>query len=206
MEIAKDLRLVIPVDTEHGESFVHAQAVGRETFDRYFVVISQAFSNVYTDGVSRLTGPRVAARYIRMAAEARGPGVLDDINAGLFGEIIRLANVALRGKDGPVGPADENGVVPMAPAGWQMVPLADAFRDGLLDEDTKDEVENALAFFTLISCVHKRKDRAAILEYPIQLWGGRLTSSSYTEFVASLPTSTATASSGARAPVSSAIY
>ena len=206
MEIAKDLRIVLPVDTRHGESFVHAQAIGRETFDRYFVLISQAFSSVYTDGVSRLSGPRVAARYIRQAAEARGPEALADVNAGLFGEMLRLANVAMRGKDVPAGPADDKGVVPMAPSGWEMIPLADAFRDGLLDEDTKDEVENALAFFTLISCMHKKKDRAAILEFPIQLWGGRLTSSGYTEFVASLPTSTATASSGAKAPVSSAIY
>ena len=207
MQISKDLRLVLPIDTEHGESFIHAQAVGKETFDRYFVIISQAFSNVYLDGVSRLGGPRVAARYIRQAAEARGGQKgLDDINAGLFSEMIRLANVSLRGKDVPAGPADENGVVPMAPSGWEMVPLDEAFKKGWLDEDVKDEVENALAFFSLISCMHRKKEREAILKDPIDLWGGRLTSSGYTEFHASLPTSTATASSGARTPGSSAPY
>lgn len=195
MKISKDLRLVIPVETEYGSSFVHAQAVGKDTFDRYFVIIAQAFSNIYRDGVSWHGGPRVAARYIRAAAEAKG--VKDEVESGLIGEMVRLANVSVRGATGEDG---------KSPTAWEMVPLYDAFKKGLVDDDVKDEVENALAFFTLASCMHRKNELEAILGGAMDLWGGRLIPSSFTEFHASLPTSTAIASSGEKAPASSAIY
>ncbi|MDR3449355.1 MAG: hypothetical protein P4M15_06360, partial [Alphaproteobacteria bacterium] len=128
--------------------------------------------------------PRVAALYIRKAAENMGRA--KDVEEGLIGEIVRLANVAMRG-----------------PNGWEMVPLDEAGKKGLLDPDEQDEVENALAFFTLASSLHKKTERAPILIGAMSLWAGRITSSDFTEFVASLPTSTETASSGERAPVSS---
>lgn len=184
MKISKDLFLVLPVQTEQGESYVHAKAISRETFNRYYAVMGQAFSKIYKDGLDYTVGPRLAALYIRSAAERLG--VLEDVEKGLLGEITRLANVAVCGENG-----------------WEMVPLSEAKRNGALDEDELDEVENALAFFTLAYSIHKRNEREAILSGGMSLWGGRLTSSDYTAFLASLPTSTATDNSGAKAPASS---
>ena len=184
MEISKKLRLVLPVQTAQGESYVHAQAIERETFHRYFPVMVQAFTRLYQDGAGITAGPRVAALYIRAAAEAMGRA--KDVEDGLIAEIVRLANVALCGA-----------------AGWEMVPLDEATRKGLLDPDERDEVENALAFFTLASSLHKKTEREPILTGAMSLWAGRITSSDFTEFLASLPTSTATDNSGAKTPASS---
>lgn len=191
MEISKALRLVLPVQTVNGQSFVHARAIERETFHQYFDVMVKAFTQVYNGGAGLTAGPRVAALYLRQAATQMGRA--KEVEDGLIAEMVRLANVSV------CGPRVDGG----APAGWDMIPLDEAIKKGLLDPDEKDEVENALAFFTLASSLHKKTEREPILIGAMSLWAGRITSSDFTEFVASLPTSTETASSGERAPVSS---
>ena len=184
MKIDKDLRLVIPFDSANGESFVHAQAISRQVFERYYEVIARAFTKIYAGGYGIVSGPRVAAMLIKDVA--RDMGASDDVQAGLINEIRRLANVAL-----------------LTPKGWEHVPLEEALAKKLIDEDEASEVENALAFFTLVSSMHKRSTREKDLAGAAALWGGRLTSLNFTEFVASLPTSTATDNSGATAAASS---
>lgn len=190
MRIGKDLRLVLPVETTKGQSYLYAQAVGREVFDQFFVVIDRAFKDIFVSGGAQWTGPRTAKKYVERVANAMSaaarPGertIADDVAEGFFGEIRRLANVAV-----------------MGPNGWEMVPFAEVVAREAMDEEDLDEAENALVFFTLNSLMLRRVERAAILTDAMKLWNGRLTSLSFTEFVASLPTSTATASSGEKAP------
>ncbi len=177
MKISKDLRLVIPVETEQGHAYVHAQAVSREVYERYCPVVLRAFTQIMKHAGDITGAPKVAATYIRRAAEQMG--IKDDVESGLMAEITRLANVAVLGA-----------------SGWEMVSLDDVHKKGMIDDDDWSEVENTLAFFTLGFFMVKKIERELILTEVAGIWGGRITSSSFTEFKDSLPTSTATGSSG----------
>ena len=184
MKISKALRLVVPIETEQGQSFVHATAIDRETYEMFCPVFLRAFNAIVTDAGNLSSGPKVAATYMRRSATGMGVNI-----ETLMAEIVRLANVVILGPNGP-----------------ELVPLDEVFKKGLIDADDKDEVENALAFFTLGFYMLKRSERESILTEVSKIWGGKITSLDFTEFTASLQTSTETASSGAKAPVSSAIY
>ena len=86
--------------------------------------------------------------------------------------------------------------------GWQTIPLGVAVERGFLTADDRAEVENAIVFFIVNSAVLPRAQRREMLEEASNLWGARISSSTPSEFAASLPKSTATARSGAKAPCS----
>lgn len=178
MKIDKNLRLVLPIDTDEGTIYVHAASISRAVFEQYFVVISKAFSAIYNEGLGVTGGPRIAALMIRKVAEEMGSK--DEVERGLINEMKRLANVAVPG-----------------PNGWTTLPLEEAIRKEQIGADEVSEVENALAFFSLASVMHRRAEREAILRGAMSLWGGQITSSELTEFCRSLPTSTPDESSGA---------
>ena len=179
MKIDKAMRLVIPVEQDDGGTiYIHAAAISRVVFEQFFLVISKTFSQIYNEGLGVTSGPRVAALMMRKVAEDMG--VKDDVERGLINEMKRLANVVALNGD----------------KGWETFPFEEAVRRILISDEEVSEVENALAFFSLASVMHKRTDREAILRGASSLWGGQITSSELTEFLRSLPTSTAIASSG----------
>jgi hypothetical protein len=183
MKIDRKLNLVVPVERAPGETvYVHAMPLGREVFERYFLVISKAFAAIYNEGLGFVAGPRVAAMLIRRVAEDLnvwdGP---EGVEAGLVAEMRRLSNV-----------------LAPSPKGWTQIPLQQAIDQGFIDEADASEVENAIAFFTVASAMHRRAELKDVLEGASKLWGAHVSSLNCTEYTASLPTSTEGETTGAR--------
>ena len=194
MRIDKRLHLVIPIyaDEEGGEivAWVHSTPIAEAIVDRYFMVLGQTYSAIFSQGLGLDGGPPHAMRVLRHIATERGVWHDDPktqsvgVERGLVEEMRRLTNVAVLGKDGR----------------WEQLPLQVAVDRKLLSEEDRAEVENAIVFFTAASATLSRATRRAMLESAADLWLAQLSSLNSTEFAASLPTSTATASSGERPP------
>jgi hypothetical protein len=188
MKIDKKLNLVIPIYGEDGDAptaWVHSTPIRRETFERYHMVIAKTFASIYTEGLDFRVGPRVAMLRLREISEGmsrwEGP---TGVEAGLVAEMRRLTNLIMPGLEGPLP--------------WQV-----AIDKGMIDPDDKSEVENAVAFFTVVSHMHRHHELKAILEGVAVIWSAQVTSLNCTEYSASLKTSTAVENSGAMAIPSS---
>lgn len=196
MRIDRALNLVFPVDTAAGTVHVHATPIAREVFRKYFDVIGQTVAQIHARGLNVIAGPNIASLMLRQVAEsipsAREPGKtawdeMDGVKNGLVAEIHRLANVAIA-----------------TPQGWQTIPFVEAARRDLFSEEEFDAIEGGIVFFTCLSAIHgwQRERLLAVLTVSgiPRLWSGQVTSSNSTEFAASLPISTETGNSGAKAP------
>lgn len=198
MELNKRLNIVVPVERADGRgiSHVHAMPISRDSFREHFLLISKTFAAIYNQGLGALGGPRVAAMLMRRLAEnAVDPQAPADVKlaAGqqvedLLAEIRRLASVAAPGLNG---------------SAREVVPLEEAVRRGALDPDDVEEVENILVFFTVSSSMQRGEELATVCSMMSRLWDSQTTLLSCTEFIASLPTSTATAPTGAKETPSS---
>lgn len=184
MKLDKKLNFIVPIEEADGtKRYVHSAPVGEAVFDKFFMTIGQAFNEIYGGGLGMLAGPRVAAKLIRRIAERTetldGP---DGVEAGFFGNIRRLSSY----------------VAPRGDGSWEPIPLDEALAKGLLSAEDASEVENALAFFTVASCMHRRSELPTILEVVSRIWDAQTSSSNSTEFSASLRTSTAPENTGAK--------
>ena len=189
MRIDRKLQFVIPVEDDEGKVFayVHSAPIGRETFERYFLVLSKAFTAIYTQGLGTTVGPRCAALLVKQIATEAGEWEgAHGVERGLFAEIDRLTNVAMAG-----------------PKGWQVIPLEEALASGAFTEDDASEVKNAIVFFIVASAIHKKQELRGILESVAKLWNAQTTSLNVTEFVSSLKTSTPDEPTGAKETPSS---
>lgn len=189
MRINEKLNLVIPIDAAAGTIYVHSQPVSREVFEQNFMLVSKTFAAIYNDGLGSVAGPRVAAMLMRSVARDMngfdrdgkpnpdGPGT-EACNAFLA-EVRRLSNVL----------APSNG-------GYETIPFQEAVDKKVLAPDDAAEVENAVAFFTVGSAMHRRAEMPAFLDGLTSLWGAQTSPLNCTEYGASLRTSTETESSG----------
>jgi hypothetical protein len=187
MVIDAALKLVIERAREaDGATFyVYAQAISRNTAKEFWRVIQAAVGKLYFGGGNPTIAPRFAAEAIREAAKEMG--LSERVEQHLIGEIKRLAIVVAPGA-----------------AGWENMPFEEALKRGVLSEDEADELESAIAFFTLAWRFHSTNERTGLISSAVTLWRARTTSSSFTEFLASFPTLKETGSSGettAAAPV-----
>jgi len=189
LKIDRRLNMVLQVERGDGSIIhVHAMPVSRQVYETYFTVMAKTLSTMYADFGSRIgTCARVAALSLKKVATEDGQwDGPSGVGIGLMGEIRRLTNV-----------------VAPTPQGWTTLPFHDAVQQKLLDDEDVSEVENAICFFTLASWVHKRQELGSMIYPLVNQWGAQTTSSSVTEFAASLPTSTAAENSGATAITSS---
>lgn len=188
MKIDRKLNLVVPITREDGTTiYVHAMPISREVFERYFIVISKAFSAIYTEGLGYVAGPRVAAMLIKDIAQRNKMWDGDEgVAQGLVAEWRRLANMLVLGAKG-----------------WEAIPFQEALDHGTIDADDASEVENAIAYFTVASSMHRKQELSAAFDGVSNLWGAQTVSSSYTEYMNFLQTPIAPASTGAKAPASS---
>lgn len=192
MKIDKRLNLVLPImDGDNVVAHVFSSPISKEVFETYFLAISKTFARIHGEGLNAIVGPRVAAMMLKSVAKEMPPR--DDgaenfwegpsgVALGLVAEIVRLSNVFL----------------PAAKGGWQTIPLQEAADKNYISESDYSEVENALVFFTVASAMYPRNQLAGILDVATRIWGGRITSSTITEFEASLPTSTTAANTGVK--------
>jgi hypothetical protein len=173
MRIDKRLNLVTEVQTENGTMFVHSAPISREVFEKYFLVISKTFAAIISEGLSFISGPRIAALMLKKVATDSGVWEGNDgVNRGLMAEIRRLSNVSM--------PSDN---------GWKSVPFQDVIDKGLMDEADVAEVEGLIAFFICASAMSRRNEVQSVLER-MSLWGSSITSLNSTGFTDSLPTLT----------------
>jgi len=172
MRIDKRLNLVTEVQTENGSVFVHSAPISREVFEKYFLVISKTFAAIIAEGLSFVSGPRVAALMLKKVASDSGVWEGNDgVNKGLMAEIRRLSNVSM---------PSENG--------WKSVPFQDVIDKGLMDEADIAEVEGLVAFFICASAMSRRIEIRSVLER-MSVWGSSITLLNSTEFADSLPIS-----------------
>jgi hypothetical protein len=167
----RKLNLVLSVETEKGPVHVHSSPIGREIFEDNFLVISRAFTAVYTNGLGPVTGPRVAALLLK--EEAKKLGIWERTQQSLMAEIYRLTNVMAIGENG-----------------WESFPFIVAKQRGILDPDEAAEVENCIVYFICASSIHLRAEMAVAMEGLSTLWSAETTSSNVTEYMRSLPIST----------------
>lgn len=186
MKIDNKLNLVVQVEGEEGTLFVHSMPLSRMVWERYFVVLSKTFSAMIAEGMSFISGPRIAALMLRKVAEEGGTWEgKDGVANGLMAEIRRLTNVVLPGENG-----------------WSTLPYQDAIARGLVSEDDAAEVDGLIVFFICVSAIQHRKDVPDSLAR-MAVWGGLTTSLNCTEYAASLPISTLAATTDAMAAASS---
>lgn len=189
MKIDKRLKIVVPVERDDGSTaYVHAEPLFEETFDKFYLIIGQAFAQLHAGGLGLFAGPRVAAKLIKTIAEKQGVWEGEDgVERGLFGEMRRLAAF----------------VVPNTSGAWEPVPFEEAVARDLLSAPDVSEVENALAFFIVASAMHKRKELPIVLAVVSRIWDAQTSLLNSTEYAASLATSTATENIGEKAVPSS---
>ena len=173
-----------PVFDEHVDAYVHAVPLGEDTVKRYFMVLAQTYAAIMSQGLGIASGPAVAAMLLEQIAvntgQWDGP---DGVKNGLMAEINRTTTT----------------IVPTE-TGWQPVPLETAADRKMLSPEDLKEVRNAIVFFIAVSAVLSRSMRRQMMEMASGLWGGQTSSLDSTAFIASLTTSTGTASSGEKAP------
>jgi hypothetical protein len=187
--IDKSLNLVVPiVRADETSLYIHSTPIRAETFEMYHMVLAKTFSNFAQNGLDPRSGPSVAALILKDVAKstARAPGLdwwsgPDGVGGerGLMAEMTRLSNA----------------LVPTS-NGWTTIPLQNALEQGLMDPDEKSEVMNLLTFFMVVSLVAPRVDRARLVRGMAAIYELETTSSTSTEYAASLRTSTPDASTG----------
>jgi hypothetical protein len=171
---------VIPVERDGGPVYVHSMPISREVFERYFMTIAKTFGRIMVEGLAH-TSPRIAMLMLRKTAQDDGNwSGAGGVELGLVSEIRRLTNVLL--------PSDN---------GWEMLSWHDAVREKRLDDEEVAEVENLLAFFILSAAMRRRKEHEEMMEAMAEAFNLQTTSLDCTEFASSLPTLTATGSTGA---------
>src|SRR5215469_14190320 len=152
VRLNRRLNLVLSVETDSGVVHIHSSPIGRDVFEANFLVISRAFTAVYTNGLGPVTGPRVAALLLKQ--EAQTLGVWERTQQSLIAEIHRLTNVCVAGD-----------------RGWEQIPYEVAIRRGVLDTDAASDAENSLVYFTCASSIHLKAELTVALEGLRTLWG-----------------------------------
>lgn len=192
MRIDKRLNLVVPIyddaDSQKLIAYVHSTPLSEEAVERHFMLLAQVFAQVFQQGLGFAAGPAIAMRLLRRVAENTQVWINEDKTPGeaqlLVEEIRRLTTI----------------IVPNG-AGWQQVPLQIAVDMKHISAEDRQEVENAIVFFIAASATLPRKQRQALLQEAVDLWGARLSSSSCTEWIASMTTPKEVVSTGAKSPV-----
>jgi hypothetical protein len=167
--VNKQLNLVIEAENSAGDPvYFHSRPISREMFRANWQAIGVAFNKMFEGGMHPNFAPRIARFALDDAVRNLGLGSNDVIE-----EIRRNTLV----------------IVPRS-TGSRCLPL-DVAR-AHVDEETIDQAENVITYFTLASAMHMASMLRLVRETVLPLWGSRTTSSSAMEFAASLPTSTQT--------------
>ncbi len=175
MKIDKNLNLVVPVEADHGDVFFHHTPILRETFQRYHFVMCAAFTRLLQAGME-MTGAAIAAMTLEEISRDMGKwDGKEGVKAGLMDEIERLTTVLILGGNG-----------------WEQIPVNVALSRELLDEQDWQEAKQRIVFFTLICGMTRKAVKEDLLTILNDSWQTQTTSSTCSEFCASLPTSTET--------------
>jgi hypothetical protein len=169
-------------------AYVYSTPLSAESVERHWLVLAQTFAAIFSRGLGVVAGPTMAMRMLKKIGEENrvwdGPtGV-----RGVIDEMRRLTTVA----------------IPAAAGGWEGVPLHVAVDRNFITAEDQAETENAIIFFICVSATLARAQRELMLVGSAGLWSARVSSSTFTELLTSLKTSTAPATIGASEPAAAA--
>jgi len=190
VKIAKNLNFIVPIygdDNKKVVAHAHSTPLSEDVVDKYFLILAQTFSQIFSLGLGAGGGPGVAAKLLKSIAIKQetwdDEGDLPGIEKGLMEEIRRLTSV-----------------IALTEKGWQPLPLQVAVDRDFLSERDKREVENAIVFFIAVSATLGRAQAQDMMETASVLWNARLSLLNSTEYAAFLQKSTAIANSGEKKP------
>ncbi len=177
MKINHNLNLVCEIDGEHGAVTFHSKPILRDTFKKYHMVISKAFTNLLQNGL-QLTGAKVAAMHLEtVAEEMKCWEGAEGVKNGLMEEIARLTSVLV-----------------LTQKGWEDLPVSVAISRKHLSADDWEEAKQRIVFFILISAMTTPQVKSDLLEIMCSSWDVQTTSLTAMEYIASLPISKETES------------
>jgi hypothetical protein len=196
VRINRALNLIVPIYSGDGKdvvAHVHSIPLAEEVVDRYFLILGQTYNAIMSSGLGVGAGPGVAMRMLKMLAVKQGEwesrkavraGEEDVIGVkdGLVEEMRRCTNV--------LAPVDGR---------WTTIPLAQAEARGYIDAEDRAEVENAIVFFMSACATLPRDTLRKTMELVSSLWSAQTSSSTPSEFISSLQTSSETGNSGGTA-------
>ncbi|EPR6207432.1 hypothetical protein ACU7NU_004025 [Escherichia coli] len=186
MKISRNLNLIIPVQTEKGNGWIHATPISKEVFKEHFFILSKTFSAIFSEGLGVVAGPRIAFLMLeRISRDSNAWEGDKGVRNTLVNEVIRLANL----------------VYPVEGKGYDTIPLDMALEREIID---LDEVAGELIFFTCVSSINSPEQAKGTMDVVNGIWSTQCSSLNLTEWIASLPTLKSAASSGATANTSSA--
>jgi hypothetical protein len=188
MKLDRRLDLVIEIDHgDQGKLYVRHTPIRREVFERHFLVLTRAVAALYEQSVSPVMATRIGLLMLRDCADKLGEDVRQSVETTLLPEIWRLTNV----------------IAPSQEGRWTPLPFEKAIAEHTIDSEEAWEVQNAVVFFTAASWVHRRTELETLVYPVLKASGSRIESSSFTDFIGSLPTSTPADNTGGTARVSS---
>jgi hypothetical protein len=171
-KLNRKLNIVLRADGADGSNvYIHSMPIGISVFKDNYLVISRTFTSIYTNGLGPVTGPKIA-KYM-LLDQADQLGIKDHVEQSLMMEIRRLTY----------------GVVSGA-SGWETLPYTEVIKRSLIDEESIEEAENILVYFTCASSIRLRTEMDLTLSGLQLLWEAQTTSLNVTEFKNSLPIST----------------
>lgn len=186
MKISRNLNLIIPVQTEKGNGWIHATPISKEVFKEHFFILSKTFSAIFSEGLGVVAGPRIAFLMLeRISRDSNAWEGDKGVRNTLVNEVIRLANL----------------VYPVEGKGYDTIPLDMALEREIID---LDEVAGELIFFTCVSSINSPEQAKGTMDVVNGIWSTQCSSLNLTEWIASLLTLKSAASSGATANTSSA--
>jgi hypothetical protein len=173
-----------PVKIQPISAYVHSTPIAAEVAEKHFLILAQTFAAIFNQGLGAAAGPGVAMRLMKRIAQRAGEWEGDEgVERGVIEEMRRSTMVVVPG-----------------PSGWMPVPLQVAIDRKILDDEDRQEVENAIVFFISVSATLNRAERKPMLESACGLWSAQLSSLNASAFANSLPKSNVTASSGETFP------
>ena len=169
MRINKSLNLVLPVEIDGVDCWIHSTPISLDVFEKYFEPMSLALSTMYAQG-NHIAAPKIAAMMLKKVAKRLGEWEgADGVQNGLINEIKRLTNLVIPGING-----------------WETLPYYVAVQQNRLTADDISEIESIVIFFILASSVHGKKGLPLVMPL-LERWGAQEEYLTSTEFAASLP-------------------
>lgn len=165
--------MVFCVQDDDTELTIHHTPCAREKIYPFTSILLAAYKNML------MAGGGVLGLSMAYGALCEAAGDKWDAEKGIknvfVDELMRLSLVGL-----------------VTASGYETLPLESAYKRELISDEAFEEARSSIVFFTLISKVCSASERAMMLPAMIELYSkAQLTSSVFTEYLASLPTSTA---------------
>ena len=185
MQISRELKLVLPIygEDEEMKLTVFVEPISRLVFEAHYRIMAKTWSDLNSANIGAVGLMTTASFALKDAAiELYGQEKGEARYKAFMAEVMNGAKA----------------VVPLS-GSWQPTPYENAVSTGHITDDDAAVVESLIAFFTL-ACRMVDPYWGKILRTGLQLnYGAQFATSSFTEYLTTLPTLATAASSGEKA-------